>query len=1101
MALSNRDRIGRMLETMSPPLDAFLQRTVATELPQGRDWTVLVSTKDSRNGRAAVSLSRTDPQVQLRMLTENIPHQLKPGWFPFDGVLSNVHKSYASELRDIRNDWAHGNPFTDDDTYRALDTAERLMTAVGAPEAATTIAAMRQDLRRVTAGKDDRRVLRAAAANPESDGLRPWREVLRPHDDVATGNFHAAEFAADLYKVATGDTTLGADYTDPVAFFDRTYLTEGLRDLIGRAVRRLGGDQNASPVINLQTNFGGGKTHSMLSLWHLAAGRPLGDFNQEIQETLSPAGYAELPSGVRRVALVGNHLAPTGNPATGVRTIWGELAWQLGGPDAYALVADADRAGTAPGQALHELLARYAPAVILVDEWVAYARQLYGRDDLPAGTFDTQFGFAQSLTEAVRATPGVLLAISIPASDDSDEGVSPGSAEEVGGTHGLEALRRLQNIVRRVAEPWRPASSGEAYHIVRRRLFVEPDPEALAAIGATAKAFVGLYRSHGADFPRETRENEYEQRIRQTYPIHPELFDRLYQDWSTLERFQRTRGVLRLMNNVIHALWVGNDASPLIMPGSIPMSVSSVNSELTQYLQDSWKAIIDADVDGDDSEPARIDTAAPVYGQRSVTRRLARTVFFGAAPTIGTAHKGIETQRVFLGTAMPGDVVGNFHSALTQLADRATYFYSAQGKYWYDTQANITRRAKDQAEALHEQDVWLAIRERLDRQSRTRGPFPKVVVCPADSAEIADGEDVALVIVPPRVTHKKATQSPALEFARDATEHRGGAHRVNRNQVVFLAADTDRMADLDAAVRQYLGWQDVLAHEAELDLNATQKQQAVEQVARHDRTVEDRLALTYQWLLVPTAVAGEPFDVKATRLDGSGQALPERAARKLGNEDEFATKLGPAKIRFLLGGPIAAVWQSGNVAVGDLWRLFCEHPYMPRVRDRATFTDALREQQFTWTVDGFAFADGVDESGRYLGLVLPPDLPASVSDSTLLVRPDVAQAQRDRERPVAPTDVPEHHDHGEGDRVAAPPPVEAPAPAVNTRFFGTKQLTAATFGADINKLYTEVVAHLGPDVRITIDVEASNDAGFDERTVRTVRENATTLKFEQLGFE
>ena len=140
------------------------------------------------------------------------------------------------------------------------------------------------------------------------------------------------------------------------------------------------------------------------------------------------------------------------------------------------------------------MLAAYAPAVILIDEWVAYARSLVGRDDLAGGTFDDQFTFAQSLTEAVKGTPGVLLAISIPASESGDDAQPvAGNAEEVGGAHGLEALKRLQNVVRRVADQWRPASPNEAYHIVRQRLFVTPDADALASISATARGFVEMY--------------------------------------------------------------------------------------------------------------------------------------------------------------------------------------------------------------------------------------------------------------------------------------------------------------------------------------------------------------------------------------------------------------------------------------------------------------------------------------------------------------------------------------------------------------------------------------------------------------------------------
>ena len=440
--------------------------------------------------------------------------------------------------------------------------------------------------------------------------------MLPPHDDVATGNFAASEFAADLYKVAFGGEQ-DSGYADAVEFFRRTYLTEGLSDLVGRAVRRLSGDDNAPPVINLQTNFGGGKTHSMLALWQVAAGLPVGEFPQETQDLLTANGYAG--DKINRVAIVGNHFSPSGetkDDGTHVNTIWGELAWQLGGAEAFALVAKADSDRTTPGEALHEVLAKYSPAVILIDEWVAYARSLVGRDDLAGGTFDDQFTFAQSLTEAAKGTSGVLLVISIPASESGDDAdqVVAGNAEEVGGAHGLEALKRLQNVVRRVADQWRPASSAEAYQIVRQRLFKQADAAALASIGATARAYVDMYRKYTDDFPRESRDSAYEDRIKRTYPIHPELFDRLYEEWSSLERFQRTRGVLRLMSTVIHALWTGEDASPLIMPGSIPLATANVNAELTQYLQDSWKAIIDADVDGPNSEPARIDKEKPLFG-------------------------------------------------------------------------------------------------------------------------------------------------------------------------------------------------------------------------------------------------------------------------------------------------------------------------------------------------------------------------------------------------------------------------------------------------------------------------------------------------------
>lgn len=171
MAMSNRDRVNKMFEIAAPIFDAFLQETLAVNLPDGAAWTILVAARDEQRGIKGKEYLQTDPQVQLRMLTENIPHQLKPGWYPFDGLLSQVHKSYASELRKYRDDFAHNKPFTDDDAYRALDTCERLLSAVsGGAQAASEIAAIRLNLRRVTASKDDRKVSSDSTAGPDSQG-------------------------------------------------------------------------------------------------------------------------------------------------------------------------------------------------------------------------------------------------------------------------------------------------------------------------------------------------------------------------------------------------------------------------------------------------------------------------------------------------------------------------------------------------------------------------------------------------------------------------------------------------------------------------------------------------------------------------------------------------------------------------------------------------------------------------------------------------------------------------------------------------------------------------------------------------------------------
>ena len=301
---------------------------------------------------------------------------------------------------------------------------------------------------------------------------------MTPHKDVASGRYQQAEFAADLWQVHMGE---GSDeYRKPVEFFRRTYLTHSLNQMLVGAVRRLAG-QGGDPVVQLQTNFGGGKTHSMLALYHLFSNAAPGEL-AGIDEVLREADVSRPPK-VNRVVLVGNKISP-GNPVTKsdgtvVRTLWGELAWQLGfnaggikeAKKAFSRIQADDEKATSPGDALRELFNQYGPCLILIDEWVAYARQLHDQSDLPAGGFETQFTFAQVLTESAKLAKQCLLVISLPASDTSGSPHTQADDVEVGGQRGREALDRLRNVVGRVESSWRPASAEEGFEIVRRRLF------------------------------------------------------------------------------------------------------------------------------------------------------------------------------------------------------------------------------------------------------------------------------------------------------------------------------------------------------------------------------------------------------------------------------------------------------------------------------------------------------------------------------------------------------------------------------------------------------------------------------------------------------
>ena len=1131
MAVSNRERVTRTLEISAEALGPFVARQLAPHVPAGADWPAILRVLDEQKGndKAGFLYAATDLSLQLRVMTE----RLGAIGFPFSSALSRAEQNLAGELRDIRNRAAHGAPFNFDDTYRALDTAERLLRAADQPGAADRIKAERTDLQRTQIEAETRRDVRESTSISGLGDveLTPWRDVLKPHPDVLSGRFKESEFAANLHSVAHETGTTSAEYSDPIEFFRRTFLTAGLKDLLTQAANRVAGGAAAAPVINLQTTFGGGKTHSMLAVWHLFSSVPAAELPQEIQEVLHAAGLADGDRTIRRVAVVGNEIAAgqaRQRDGLSVRTLWGEIARQLGGKEAFDLIAESDATSTSPGDHLRDLLARYAPCVILIDEWVAYARQL-GDDDLPGGTFETQFTFAQLLTEAVVATPGALLLVSIPASDvrreaDGTTAESVASDLETGGERGRAALRRLEHVVGRVAHQWHPASAQESFEIVRRRLFEQPDAQAFRQVAATARKFVNFYREHQGEFPRETTEDTYEQKIRSAYPIHPELFARLYEDWSTLERFQRTRGVLRLMSAVVKELYVAGDDSPLIMPGSVPIAADQVVGELTQYVDVQWRSVIDSDVDGTDSLPFQIDRERPLFGKRGLTRRIARSAFLGSAATLQSAHKGIERNHVFLGVAMPGDTVGNFGSALQMLSDRATYLFAEGVRYWYDLQPSLNRTVNERAANLHEEDVWAEVVTRLKQAGQAGTDFATAIVAPADASDVPEAEAVRLVYVHPQFTHKnKDTDSRAIRFARDVVANRGSASRERRNTLVFLAADEQRYAEVESIVRQHLAWRSVVKDKDHLDLTQQRVALASAKVDETNKVVAQRIGTSWIWALYPRDRGdSEPFSISVVRADGDDDRLGVRTGKKLVKEDVLRVEIAPATIRHDLDSKLHRVWNQGRIRVGDLWDYYTKYPYLPRLRDKTVLIRAIEDvaMDIAWPQTGFALALDYDaESGDFKGLTVPiEDGPISVTDDTYLVAPHVASAQRAREQAAAESSSPVAGDTqlSPSNGPTAPATAADSQPSTSNssvveraRYEGRYEVDASDADAIAGRLrevIDEVVRHIvsapgAENVSIVLEVSAENSDGFSESVARTVRENSRVLGFDKSDFE
>jgi len=1039
--------------------------------------------------------------------------------------LERNRRAWAQELMGVRNVVAHSGSqdMKKDDAERALDTMARLCDDFDL-ESADKIRSLLRELRY---GNSDGSTAGGAApqrSGGEKEGgvltsivgskLPSWREIITPHPDVAEGRYLNAEFAANLADVARGGGAY--EYRDPVEFFARTYITEGIRGLLVQTARRLSG-KNGEPVLQLKTAFGGGKTHSLLALYHMARGAVALEKLRNLKEVLNEAGFQQTPRANVAV-IVGTAVdparfrRPANLPGVTVNTLWGEIAAQLaisaGNPKLYDYVKEADKKGLSPGsEVLRELFDACGPCLVLMDELVAYAKKIYGVNGLPSGSFDNFITFIQEITEAASASKNSMVVASIPE-----------SAIEVGeGEGGKKALEAIEHTFGRKESIWKPVAADEGFEVVRRRLFLDcKEPEKRDMVCA---AFSQMYQDNQGDFPTEAREVEYRNRMISCYPIHPEIFSRLYEEWATLERFQRTRGVLRLMASVIHELWMGEDASAMIMPGSLPLNAPVVKEELIRYLPETWNAIIDKEVDGKNSAPYALDKSATRFGQKMAARRVARTIMLGSAPTVRAQNiRGIEVSRVRLGVVQPGEHIADFNDALNTLRGSLTYLYAdpAGNRYYYDTRPTLRKTAQDRSTQFPGSEVEYEIEQEL-KKLKKEPPFAGLHLCPTSSGDVSDDQSARLVVLRPADAYvAEKTDCSALVKAEEILNSRGSSPRTYRNTLVFVAPDQSLLHDLKKAVRDLLAWRSIKNDSVSLNLDHAQNVETANNIDRCKETVAYRLRETYCWLLVPSVDASA--DIKTILWDVDKltgvEPIVSKAAAKTKQNEQIVTKWAPALLKMELDN---LLWKNDDhIQVKKLWEYLTTYCYLPRLANLSVLESTIRAGVGG---ESFALASSFGD-GKYSELKLNTTV-ANIYQSDYLVKTSEALKQIEREaRERAELGQVETPDGGETsgqnprgtsdapDSAQGGPktsPETPPREVVNTRFFMSAKLDNTRVIRDLQKYLDEVVNNLSAtdncEVELTLEVSAYAANGFPQGTVRTVSENCKTLKVENFGFE
>lgn len=1129
--MNNWDRVNKGFDTLLRALVKYEVHELAAHYGMQSWWNEgilpILSPEQARNVANAASDEERILSLDVAIVLSIIDRR----WGDvFRRRLPRDCRTWAIELKGVRNAFAHRGvqDMNDDDAYRALDTMQRFCTELDSEKAEPIRALMRE----VRYGSDrgsaaavvkagDTVASSTSVASLAAENLPSWRSVMTPHADVAAGRYRKAEFAADLNQVVRGTAT--AEYSDPVEFFSRTYMTGGIKGLLTQALRRVSG-QDGEPVIQLKTAFGGGKTHSMLALYHLLRGGFDIEQLPNVAEVVHGAGLDVAPR-VHVAVIVGTALNPAKGyrpqnmPGITVNTIWGEIAYQLalsaGRPELYDYVKDADKKHVSPGsEALTRLFDDCGPCLVLLDEFVAYAKLFKGVDGLAAGTFDNLISFVQALTEAAKASKNSLVVASIPESE-----------REIGGDAGQEALEAIEHTFGRVESIWKPVTADEGFSVVSRRLFSSTVDEGRR--DEVCRAFFEMYRQNPNEFPVETRDPAYLERMKSCYPVHPEVYDRLYDDWASIDGFQRTRGVLRFMAAVIHDLWAEGDEGPLIMVGSIPLHVSPVRDELTRYLPEQWGPVIDTEVDGKNSEPVKADLANPRYNKVFASRRVARAIFMGSAPDAeGQSARGVELAGIKLGVVRPGDNIPVFTDALMQLRNKASYLYSdtSGNRYWYDTRPTLRKTAEQRSLGYNNDEARFELEKILKHMQKPAG-LSSMHVCPSTSLDVPDDTGMKLVVLG---TENSAVQGegPALEAAKDLLANRGQAPRMYKNQVVFLAAEEAKLASLYSDMKMLMAWRSIDQDAETLDLPRSQVREVQRTIQASSEVVQQRLYDAYCMLLVPyVEIASGSLETRweSIKLGGGSGTPAERALARLRSDELVVDHWSPMLLKMELD---RYLWKDKeHVTVDGLWKQLCAYCYLPRLMSFDVLEGAIRQGMDS--SEFFGIADGApsQEDGSYVNLSLGAAR-AFINKSDVLVRPEVARAQIEADERAAdfgsvaeaasevasipPATLPVGTGGSGGSTASAgdvsfPEAVVPPAQPASKSFRLDASIDSANVYRQMRQIMEEVVQQLegegGTEISIELSVVAYNQAGFSVPVKRAVSENCSSLGISDFEFD
>ena len=634
-----------------------------------------------------------------------------------------------------------------------------------------------------------------------------WFNCVTPQFDILNNKLDESVFAANL-----GDVMMNAGneiYLDPNQFFKKTYVTNGLRNIATRVVQALNGDVTENRVISLQTGFGGGKTHALISLYHIVKnGSALNDVLAEAN-VLSNGLVPKFANAKVAVFTNNTNDVVQGRSVDGctIHTLWGEIAYQLGGIEAYKKIEKNDIDAIAPSKELIEpILRANSPSLILIDELADYCVKAAGKR-VGGGTLFVQTNsFIQTLTEAVSSVPGCVLLATLPAS----------ATEVASSAIGQEVLDALQQRIVRIGASEKPVADEEIYEVIRRRLFDSLDLDIAKQV---AEKYKSMYHNRRSDLPPGADGIEYANRIQKSYPFHPELIEMFHVRWGSDSRFQRTRGVLRILASIVQDLYLRRNSlvgtHMMIHTSDVCLeNLPTLTGTITNLEGAQWESVMHADILGSSSNSFFIDNedSSGNLGKFRLTQGIAAALLLASIG--GGQRKGLSMKELKLCLIKPDSFNHNdINSALNKLEGVAHYLYSSASVgekiYWFQTKPNVNILVNKAKANVSDNEIYAEIESRIKVVGNGSQDL-KVLVNPA--VDIPEQNRLTLVVLNPKYSLNAGDveNTNAARVIKEIATKKGNSDRIYRNTIFFLAPSEAGLAIVKSKLQECLGCRKIM---------------------------------------------------------------------------------------------------------------------------------------------------------------------------------------------------------------------------------------------------------------------------------------------------